>query len=75
MVMHMSDQKEILNSAYDGMTPWAQAKLCKMALDLARTWPAKRRQGLLALVKGAGPANVSSSIINRKIDQLTVVRT
>lgn len=73
MAINMSGQKEILNNAYDAMTPWAQEKLCKMALDLARTWPAKKKRGLLTLVKNSSPANVLRGVGDREVDQLPVV--
>lgn len=69
----MDNQKEVLDSAYASMTPWAQAKLCKMAVEMARTWPAKKRRGLLTLVAQSSPPNILGRVVNRDVDQLAIV--
>ena len=76
----MTPQQEVLNEDFEMMTPWAQAKLCKMAGDLRRTWPAKKgpaKSGavLLALVKGVSPSNVAGRVLDRQVEQLSIVRS
>lgn len=71
--IRMTNQQKMLNSAYEAMSPWAQAELCGMAVDMARTWPAKTR-ALLALVAGRRETNNHGRTIDSQVDQITVVR-
>lgn len=75
----MTPQQEALNTDFEMMAPWAQAKLCKMAGDLRRTWPAEKRiakngTALLALVKCTGQSNVAGRVLDRQVEQLSIVR-
>lgn len=60
----MSDQEQLLAS-YAAMTPWAQAKLCKMAGDYAKEWPVAKPKPTLRLVSSR-PLDIKHELSNSR---------